>query len=109
ASATGIHRDTRDSYLRPTSGSVVALSFEQVVGDYIFPTATAEFKKFWTTYARRDGSGKHVFSIRSQLSVAGDNTPVFERFYAGGFPSLSGFEFTRLGTFAQCPEVAAHA
>src|SRR5262245_55397974 len=96
---TGITRDSRDSYLRPTTGSVFDFAFEQVLGDYQFPTATAEDKQFWTTYARRDGSGKHVFSIRSQVSFTGDNTPVFERFYAGGFASLRGFEFRGVGPF----------
>jgi outer membrane protein assembly factor BamA len=96
---TGITRDTRDSYLRPTSGSVLDFAFEEVVGDYQFPVATAEFKKFWTTWTRKDGSGKQVLSIRSQVGFTGDNTPVFERFYAGGFNSLRGFAFRGVGPF----------
>ena len=43
--------------------------------------------------AREDGSGRHVLGLRTQVSVAGDNTPVFERFYGGGLGSVRGFEF----------------
>lgn len=35
--------------------------------------------------------------MRSQLQVAGANTPVYERFYAGGFRSLRGFTFRGVG------------
>jgi outer membrane protein insertion porin family len=96
---SALTRDTRDSYLRPTTGSVLDFAFEEVLGDYDFPLATAEFKKFWTTYQRRDGSGKQVLSMRSQIAFAGDNTPVYERFYAGGFSSMRGFEFRGVGPF----------
>jgi outer membrane protein assembly factor BamA len=96
---TGITRDNRDSYLRPTSGSVMNLSFEQVLGDYTFPAATAEFTKYWTTFQRRDGRGRHVLSVRTQASFTGDDTPVFERFYAGGFQSLRGFAFRGVGPY----------
>jgi outer membrane protein insertion porin family len=96
---TGVVRDSRDSYLRPTQGSVVDLSFEQVVGTNTFPLASAEFRKFWTAWERRDGSGKHVLSFRSVLQVAGDDTPVYERYYGGGFASLRGFSFRGVGPF----------
>ena len=35
--------------------------------------------------------------VRSQLAWAGDETPVYERFYAGGIRSLRGFEFRGVG------------
>jgi outer membrane protein assembly complex protein YaeT len=98
-----ITRDTRDSYLRPTSGSVIEAGYEQVTGDYNFPLVTLEASQFFTTYQRADGSGKHVLALRSQLAVAGSNAPVFERFYAGGFRSLRGFEFRGVGPFEPGP------
>jgi outer membrane protein insertion porin family len=85
---TGLVRDSRDSYLRPTQGSVLDLSFEQVLGTYTYPLASAEFSKFWTAWSRRDGSGKHVLSFRTQAQWAGDDTPVYERLYGGGYHSL---------------------
>jgi outer membrane protein insertion porin family len=96
---TGLTRDSRDSYLRPTSGSVLDLGFEQVTGTYTYPLGSAEFSKYFTIWQRRDGSGKHVLALRSQALFAGDEAPVYERFYAGGFHSLRGFAFRGVGPF----------
>ena len=96
---TGVSRDTRDSYLLPTSGSQLDLGFEQVLGSYQFPIGTAEGSVYQTLYQRKDGSGKHVLAMRSQLSLAGDEAPVFERFFAGGFRSLRGFSFRGVGPY----------
>ena len=93
----GLTRDNRDNFLRPTSGSMMEISAEQVYGDYQFPILTAEGTKYWTTHARKDGSGRHVLAFKTQASWAGDNAPVFERFYAGGFRSLRGFSFRGVG------------
>jgi outer membrane protein assembly complex protein YaeT len=95
----GVTRDSRDSFLRPTEGSLLDLSFEQVLGDYTFPVLNVEGNKYWTAYQRPDGSGRHVLAFRSQLGWAGSNAPVFERFYAGGFRSMRGFEFRGVGPF----------
>src|SRR5262249_3630011 len=48
-------------------------------------------------YQRPDGSGRHVLAARSEISWEGSNAPVFERFYAGGFRSMRGFEFRGVG------------
>jgi outer membrane protein assembly factor BamA len=83
--------------LRPTKGSLIDFSFEQVVGDFSFPVGSIEANKYFTLYERADGSGRHVLALRSQVSLAGSNTPVFERFYAGGFRSIRGFAFRGVG------------
>jgi len=95
----GVTRDSRDSFLYPTHGSVFDAGVEQVLGDYTFPVGTVEYTKFLSTQylQREDGSGKHVIALRSQLSVAGNDAPVFERFYAGGFRSIRGFSFRGVG------------
>jgi outer membrane protein assembly factor BamA len=93
----GVTRDSRDSYLRATEGSVIDIAFEQFLGDYNFPQLNFEFSKFWTVYERADNSGRHVLALHSQLGWTNANTPVFERFYAGGFRSLRGFEFRGVG------------
>jgi outer membrane protein assembly factor BamA len=93
----GITRDSRDSYLRPTSGSNFEIGAEEVLGTFHYPILTAEGTKYWTTHQRKDGSGRHVLAVRSQVSWAGDNAPVYERFYAGGFRSLRGFSFRGVG------------
>ncbi|MEI6770053.1 MAG: outer membrane protein assembly factor BamA [Planctomycetota bacterium] len=88
-----VTRDSRDSYLRATEGSILDLSFEQAFGAYNFPLVSVEMNKYLTMYQRADGSGRHVMALRSQFSWAGDNTPVYERYFAGGFRSMRGFQF----------------
>jgi outer membrane protein assembly complex protein YaeT len=95
----GVTRDTRDSYLRPTEGSLIDVSYEQCFGTDTFPLVNAEYNQFFTTFQRPDGSGKHVLSLRTQFSWGNSNTPIFERFYAGGFRSLRGFAFRGVGVF----------
>jgi outer membrane protein insertion porin family len=93
----GAKRDSRDSYLRPTEGSVVNFAFEEVLGDFTFPVASIDGSKYWTTYQRPDGSGRHVLAYRGQLAVNGTHAPVFERQYAGGFTTIRGFQFRGVG------------
>jgi outer membrane protein assembly complex protein YaeT len=92
-----VSRDSRDSYLRPTEGSLLEVSFEEVLGDFTFPQINAEYNQYFTLYQRPDGSGRHVLAARSVLGWSGSNTPVYERFYAGGFRSMRGFEFRGVG------------
>jgi outer membrane protein insertion porin family len=92
-----VARDDRDSLLRPTDGGKVAFTYEQVLGDFTTPILTAEASRYFTVHQRTDGSGRQVVACRSQLSWAGDNTPVFERFYAGGINSIRGFEYRGVG------------
>jgi len=89
--------DTRDSFLRPTEGGKVELSYEQVFGANTFPIFNVEASRYFTTWQRPDGSGKHVLMLRSQFSWAGNDTPVYERFFGGGYMSLRGFEFRGVG------------
>ncbi len=89
--------DTRDSFLRPTSGTMIEVGAEQVTGDFTFPSLTLEGNQYFTVWQRADGSGRHVLALRSQIGYDGSHAPVFERFYAGGFRSIRGFEFRGVG------------
>jgi outer membrane protein insertion porin family len=93
----GAARDTRDSFLRPTSGSQLDVSFEQAGGTFAYPIVNVDYNKYWTVYQRADNSGRHVLALHSQFAWAGDSTPVYDRFYAGGFRSLRGFQFRGVG------------
>jgi outer membrane protein insertion porin family len=93
----GFTRDDRDSVVRPTDGSLIDFGAEWVTGTYSFPLVSAQGTQYWSPFARDDGSGKQVLAFRSRLEWAGDNTPVFERYYAGGYQSLRGFEFRGVG------------
>ena len=98
--SAGVRRDSRDNFMRPSDGSVFELNYEQVFGDYQYGLATAEYTSFWTTWSRIDGSGKHVLAFRTQGNWGGDDTPVYDRFYAGGFRSIRGFQFRGVGPHA---------
>jgi outer membrane protein insertion porin family len=89
--------DTRDSFLRATKGWLVDLSYEQFFGDHVFPQANLDVSKFFTVWQRNDGTGRHVLALHSQVGWSGTNTPVYERFFAGGFRSIRGFEFRGVG------------
>jgi outer membrane protein assembly factor BamA len=93
----GATYDVRDSLLRPTEGGVFDISYEHVFGDYTFPNFNVMASRYFTTFQRKDGSGKQVFSIRSQVGIEGTNAPVYERFFAGGMRSIRGFQFRGVG------------
>lgn len=100
----GINRDTRDSFLTPSTGSVLDVGFEQVLGSYTFPIATAEFTKFWTVHQARDGGWKGVLATRSSFTLMSNDAPVFERVFAGGFRSIRGFQFRGVGPVDAGPQ-----
>ena len=93
----GVNYDTRDSIYRPTQGVLASLSVEEVTGDYTFPKLILGGNKYWTLSERSDGSGRQVLLLRSELGYAGSHTPVFERFFDGGFRTLRGFAFRGVG------------
>ena len=97
APSVTVSYDTRDSYLRPSEGGKMEFTYEQAFGSFIFPIVNVEGSRYFTLWQRPDGSGKHTVSIRSQASFAGDNAPVYERFFGGGYGSIRGFQFRGVG------------
>jgi outer membrane protein assembly factor BamA len=92
-----MRRDARDSFLRPTEGSLLNFGFEEVLGAFTFPKADINFSKYFTMYQRADGSGRHVLATRSEVAWEGSNAPVYERYFAGGFQTIRGFQFRGVG------------
>ena len=41
----------------------------------------------------RTGSGKQFFTLRGKFGIATESTPVYERYFAGNFGSLRGFQY----------------
>jgi outer membrane protein assembly factor BamA len=93
----GVTYDDRDSFLRPTKGQLLDISYEQVTGTNNYPLVNVDFNKYFTVWQRADGTGRHVIALHSAVGWAGTTTPVYERFYAGGFRSIRGFEFRGVG------------
>jgi outer membrane protein insertion porin family len=85
--------DTRDSAMMPSQGHHAEVTFEQAFGEFNYSRVDAEYRQFYTVYQRADGGGKHILSMRGEVAWTGTDTPIFERFYAGGFQSFRGFYF----------------
>lgn len=85
--------DTRDSAFLPTSGYYFEGSGEFVTGSFDYPRVEADFRKYWLLSERPDHSGRHVISYATNVGWMGDDAPVYDRFYAGGFSTLRGFDF----------------
>ena len=90
--ASVIH-DTRDAAFGSSTGHYIDLGYEQAFGQYNYPRFEAEARQYFTTYQRIDGQGKHTLLLRGQASWSGSDTPIFEKFYAGGFQTFRGFAF----------------
>ena len=88
-----ISHDTRDQAFLPGEGHLVELLFEQAVGEFNYPRLVLSGSQYFTVYQRPDGQGRHLLTLRGQLGWTGTGTPVFERFYAGGFQTFRGFDF----------------
>ena len=85
--------NTRDSEYMPTEGHLLSAGVEQVLGDYQFVRGNVDARKYFMLRERPDRSGRWVLGLRSSLGITERDTPIFERFFGGGFTNLRGFEF----------------
>lgn len=87
-------RDTSDSRLVPTKGSRFVFGWEQAgsPGDYDFGKPTASFT-YYRTLRTDVFDRKSVLALRADTGYIVGDAPVFERFYAGGFGSIRGFDY----------------
>jgi outer membrane protein insertion porin family len=85
--------DTRDIAFAPTQGHLLSLEYEQIFGSFDFPRFNARFQHFELIRQRPDGSGRHTLSFSYDLGISGEETPIFENYFAGGYSTLRGFAF----------------
>ena len=85
--------DTRDSAFLPTRGHTLEGTFEQAFGEFSYSHFEVSGSQHFTVYQRPDGFGKHLVNLHAQSAWTGDGTPIFERFYAGGYNSFRGYRF----------------
>jgi outer membrane protein insertion porin family len=93
--------DTRDSAFLATEGHMVEVGLEQVIGSFEYPRAEIEARQYFLVTQRPDSSGRHVFSLGGRVGFSGNDTPIYDRFYAGGFSTLRGFAFRGASPMAQ--------
>jgi outer membrane protein insertion porin family len=91
--SVGLAHDTRDNAFLATEGHLLRASFEETVGTFSYPRWELSGQQFFRIYENIDHSGRHVLSLSATLAQSGSDTPIFERFYAGGFSTLRGFAF----------------
>lgn len=85
--------DTRDSAFLPTQGHYFEVSGEFVTGSFDYPRVETDFRKYYLLSERPDHSGRHVISYATNVGWLGDDAPIYDRFYAGGFSTMRGFDF----------------
>jgi outer membrane protein insertion porin family len=89
-----LQHNTRDNPFLATEGHLLSVSLEENFGSLPqYPRASVEWSQFFRIFERADRSGKHVLSFKLGAGYSGDSTPIFERYYAGGFSTLRGFAF----------------
>ncbi len=89
--------DTRDNAFLATQGHFLEASVEEVVGTFQYPRAELDARQYFLITQRPDTSGRQVLSLNGHVGYTGDQTPVYDAFFAGGFSSLRGFEFRGAG------------
>jgi outer membrane protein insertion porin family len=87
--------DKRDNAFLATEGHLIEGSIEQVLGSFSYPRAEVDLRKYFTLHERPDGSGRHVLSLSTRGGYTGNNTPIYEHFFAGGFSTIRGFAFRK--------------
>lgn len=85
--------DKRDNPFLATDGYYLSLSLEQVIGTFSYPRAEIDARTYVLLSERPDHTGRHVLTFQNRTGFTGSNTPVYDRFYAGGFSTLRGFDF----------------
>ncbi|MEM9365831.1 MAG: BamA/TamA family outer membrane protein [Planctomycetota bacterium] len=85
--------DTRNNPMMPSEGHFMQLSYEQTFGDFDYPKFEFEYRKYFQVAQRADGSGKQTLAYTLQLGYSGDETPIYENYFAGGYATLRGFDF----------------
>lgn len=92
-----IRFDNRNAPFMPNKGQYLELSFEQGWGSFTYPKFEIEGRQYFTLGSRPDGSGKRILTFRGHYGISGMDTPVYERFFAGNFGSLRGFQYRGVG------------
>lgn len=85
--------DKRDNPFLATEGYYLSLALEQVVGSFSYGRAEIDARTYALLKERPDHTGRHVLTFQNRTGFTGANTPVYDRFYAGGFSTLRGFDF----------------
>lgn len=85
--------DKRDNPFLATDGYYLSLALEQVVGSHSYGRAEIDARTYLLLRERPDHTGRHVLTFQNRTGFTGADTPIYDRFYAGGFSTMRGFDF----------------
>lgn len=85
--------DTRDSPFQPSEGHFFEFGYERAFGDFDYNRFEIENRNYLLVAQRADGSGKQTLTLGTRLGFSGDDTPLFENYFAGGYSTMRGFDF----------------
>jgi outer membrane protein insertion porin family len=89
----GLRFDNRNNPFMATKGMYLQFYAEQGWGSFTWQKFDAEGRTYLTTGSRPDGTGKRFFTLRGHFGITTESTPVYERYFAGNFGSLRGFQY----------------
>lgn len=97
----GLERDTTDSILNPTRGTVISSglesSFRALASDVNYLKGTIELRGY-KKYRNIVFAKKLTTGVIQPFGETGTfDVPIFKRFFAGGSTSMRGFPFQKLG------------
>jgi outer membrane protein insertion porin family len=92
--------DNRNNPYFATKGQYMEFSAEQGWGSFTFSKFDAEGRAYLPTGSRPDGTGQRFFTLRGHFGIATESTPVYERYFAGNFGSLRGFQYRTVSPHA---------
>ena len=97
----GLERDTTDSLLNPTRGTVISTglesSFTALASDVNYLKGTIELRGY-KKLRRIVFAKKFTIGVIQPFGDTGTfDVPIFKRFFAGGSTSMRGFPFQKLG------------
>ena len=93
----GLIRATRDHPFLASNGTYFSATLSQAFGDFNYTRADVEYRRYRLMYERPDRSGRHTISYGTKLGYTGNDTPVYEHYFAGGFSTMRGFDFRGVG------------
>lgn len=85
--------DTRDSPFQPSEGHFFEFGYELAFGKFDYSRFEVENRNYLLLAQRADGSGKQTLSFATRLGFSGEDTPLFENYFAGGYSTMRGFDF----------------
>jgi outer membrane protein insertion porin family len=100
-----VGHDTRNSFRMPTEGHRIKATLEAsskaIASEYDFLRVLLE-GRWYRELSRDELDRPHVFLVRARVGTLFPNnddedSPIFERFFAGGSTDVRGFEFRGLG------------